>query len=90
MNMAITYGAGLEDRAKEEEMYRLALDGYERSLGKSHKATKVCVKNLAILLCWHLESKEKTRELVKEYPILLEDGGRLDKRSQDHVREFIK
>ena len=50
MNMAITYKNGLKDFAKAEEMYRQALDGYEKSLGREHEDTKRCAANLAILL----------------------------------------
>ena len=35
---------GLEDLAKAEELYRLALDGLEKSLGKDHEHTKSCAK----------------------------------------------
>ena len=64
----------LEDFAKAEEMYRVALDGNEKSLGKDHKDTKWCAYGFAILLCWKLMSKEKTKELVKGYPHLLLEG----------------
>ena len=74
MNMAIVYKDGLKDFTKAEEMYRLSLDGYERSsLGKDHEETKRCARNLARLLCWNLKSKEKTRELAKRNPHLLND-----------------
>ena len=45
---------------------------------------------MVIILCWHLESKEKTRALIKEYPVLLEDGGGLEREYQEHLRNFIK
>ena len=73
MNMAMTYGDGLGDRVKDEEMQRQALDGYEKSLGKQHERTKRCALNLAILLAGTLQDKEKTRELIKEYPHILQD-----------------
>ena len=50
--MALTYVDGLKDFAKAEEMYRVALDGYERSLGKDHEYTKSCAENMAQLLEW--------------------------------------
>ena len=50
MNMAGTYKDGLKDFVKAEKMYRQALDGRERSLGKEHEKTKNCVRNLNILL----------------------------------------
>ena len=40
----------MKDFTKAEEMYRLALDGYEKSLRKDHEDTKQCVGNLAELL----------------------------------------
>jgi len=89
-NMAITYQLGLKDFTKAEEMLRLVLDGSERSLGKEHGETKRCAKNLAIILCWNLKSKEKTRALIKEYPVLLEDGGGMEREYQDYLREYIK
>ena len=74
MNMSITYGDGLGDRVKEEEMYRQALDGYERSLGKQHKDTKRCARNLACLYqASQMNSKPKMTELVKEYPHLISE-----------------
>eukprot|EP00518_Triparma_eleuthera_P017650 CAMPEP_0197550956 /NCGR_PEP_ID=MMETSP1320-20131121/4373_1 /TAXON_ID=91990 /ORGANISM="Bolidomonas sp., Strain RCC2347" /LENGTH=44 /DNA_ID= /DNA_START= /DNA_END= /DNA_ORIENTATION= len=36
----------LKDFVKAEEMYRLALDGYEKSLGNKHEDTKRCARNL--------------------------------------------
>ena len=45
MNMANAYQDVTKDFTKAEEMYMLALDGYERSLGKEHKRTKECAKN---------------------------------------------
>ena len=67
MNMAMTYNR-CEDFTKSEEMYRLALDGYVKTLGKGHKDTKQCAKNMAILLIQDLEDKDKIRILVKEHP----------------------
>ena len=72
-------------RSREE-----TLDGHEKSLGKDNKDTKNCARSLVIILCWHLESKEKTRALIKEYPVLLEDGGGLEREYQEHLRNFIK
>ena len=77
MNMAVTYMDGLKDFTKAEQMYRQALDGFEKSLGKDHEDTKRCARNLAILLFQGLKDKTKTRELVEEFPHLLEEGGGL-------------
>ena len=41
-NTANTYSDALKDYAKVEEMYRFALDGYEKSLGKDQEWTKEC------------------------------------------------
>ena len=41
---------GTKDFAKAEEMYRRALDGHEKSLGKDDGETKKCAGNLKILL----------------------------------------
>ena len=71
MNMAVTYMDGLKDFVKAEHMYRQALDGWERSLGKEHEDTKRCAMNLAILYFQGAPSKEKLRELVADYPYLL-------------------
>ena len=51
-------------------MYRLALDAYEKSLGKDHEYTKKCARNLGILLAQELKDN-KTRELVNDYPHLM-------------------
>ena len=73
MNTANTYSDGLKDYAKADEMYRCALDGYERSLGKGHKDTKRCARNLACLFqASDMHSKPKT-ELVKDYPHLMSE-----------------
>mmetsp|Transcript_14880 Transcript_14880/g.29649 ORF Transcript_14880/g.29649 Transcript_14880/m.29649 type:complete len:85 (-) Transcript_14880:51-305(-) len=72
MNMAKTYRDGLTDYVKAEEMYRQALDGREKSLGKEHEHTKGCARILAVLL-GHKREKEKTRALIKVYPHLLQD-----------------
>ena len=50
INIATVYMDGLKDFSKGEETTRLALDGYERSLGKDHAHTKRCARNFAILL----------------------------------------
>ena len=50
MNIATLDMYGLKDVAKAEEMNRLALDGYEKSLGKNHDRMKMCARNLAVLL----------------------------------------
>ena len=48
--MANMYSGGFKNYTKAEEMYRHALDGYEKSLGKDHEHTKRCARNLAIVL----------------------------------------
>ena len=70
-NMGNIYAGGLKDFVKAEEMYRQALDGRERSLGKEHEDTKSCAKNLAILYFQEAPSKEKLRKVVTGYPHLL-------------------
>ena len=48
-------------------MYRLALDGYEKSLGKAHEWTKGCAGNLAQLL--ELQGRKKEcLQVVDNYP----------------------
>lgn len=89
-NIASAYRDGLKDYTKAEEMYRIVLDGYEKPLGKDHWLTKKCAWNLSILLWRKLKSKEKTRALIKEYPVLLTDDGGLGKANQDALRDFIK
>ena len=69
-NMAITYGDGLGDQAKEEAMYGLALDGYEKSLGKDHKYMRKCARNLATLLEKIGIRKEDLRKALDDYPHL--------------------
>ena len=63
---------GFEDFVKAEEMQRLALDGYEKSLGKDHKHTKWCAWNLAVLLAQSSKDRRNMRELVREYPHLMD------------------
>ena len=46
-------GAGRHDgggAANADVMYRVALDGYEKSLWKDHRYTKNCAKNLVVTL----------------------------------------
>ena len=54
-------------------MYRLALDGKEKSIGKSQKDTKSCAFRLGVLYAQELASIARTRELVDSYPFLLVD-----------------
>ena len=62
--MANTYNH-LEDSPKAEEMYRLALDDYAKSLGKDKEDTKECARSLAGMLLQGAPSNEKSRALVK-------------------------
>ena len=66
MYMANTYAGGLKDFTKAEEMNRLALDGYEKSLGRDHDDTKRCARNLVFNYCSGPPSVEKFRWLMKE------------------------
>ena len=50
MNMAIVFMDRLKDFTKAEDMFRLAVDGYKKSLGKDHVSTKRSARNLAIML----------------------------------------
>eukprot|EP00518_Triparma_eleuthera_P007253 CAMPEP_0182487048 /NCGR_PEP_ID=MMETSP1319-20130603/47705_1 /TAXON_ID=172717 /ORGANISM="Bolidomonas pacifica, Strain RCC208" /LENGTH=132 /DNA_ID=CAMNT_0024689157 /DNA_START=427 /DNA_END=825 /DNA_ORIENTATION=+ len=72
MNMAITYEEGLEDFPKAEEMFRLALDGYERSLGKVHKGTKNCAFNLARLID-EQGRQDDLKKVLTAYPHIVDD-----------------
>ena len=72
MNIAAVFMDGLRDLTKEEEMSRLALDGYKKSLGKDHEGTKKCAENMAQLLGFELEVKENTQQLLHIYPHLLD------------------
>ena len=40
MSMGVIFDVGMKDLAKAEEMYRLALDGHEKSLGKDDQDIK--------------------------------------------------
>lgn len=50
MNMANAYMLLNGDFTKAEEMLKLSLHGYEKSLGKEHDSTNKCAKYLAIYL----------------------------------------
>ena len=63
--MTNMYASGMQDFTKAEEMFRIALDSHEKSLGKEHDKTMKCARNLAIVLARELEDKEKMRELAK-------------------------
>ena len=58
-------------------------------MGKDYEHTKTTARNLAVLLCWELEAKEKTRVLYSEYPALLEDAAGFEREHQDALRDFI-
>ena len=69
-NMAGAY-TNMDEIAKAKEMYRIALDGNEKSLGKGRQRTKDCPFNMAGL--YHelkLNNKGKTKDLVARYPHL--------------------
>ena len=68
--LGATHTNGLKDFAKAEELFRLALDCRERTLGKGHESTIDCVKNLVLLVARELKDKEKTTALVARYPEL--------------------
>ena len=70
MNMAGIFTDGLKDFTKAEEMFRHALDGYEKSLGKDHERRKRCAKNLAVLLEKIGTRKQDLRNMLDEYPHL--------------------
>ena len=67
MNIDAVYTDGFKDITKAEEMYRLALDGHEKSLGKDHDRMKMCARNLNILLEEIGRLSEKAK-LEKIYP----------------------
>ena len=84
MNMANAYCVGLKDFANAEEMYMLALDGYEKSLGRDHEDTKQCATNLAKFHVIDVPNKENFREIVKRYPFL-----QTDPMMGPHIRTFL-
>ena len=72
MNMANAYQVGLKNSTKAEEMYRQALDGHEKSLGKDHDHVKNCARNLARLFqASAMISRLKTTELVQLFHHLM-------------------
>ena len=54
-------------------MYRQALDGHEKSLGKEHEDTAMCARNLAILLENIGTRKEDLQKVLDDYPHLAQD-----------------
>jgi len=85
MNMATTYSEGLKMHRHAELLYCKALDGHERALGKDNEETKKCAMGLAILYYQELKDKQMTKNVVKEYPHLLNEG-----RLGECLREFIE
>ena len=81
MIMAVAYMDGTKDFTKAEEMFRLALDGREKSLGKDHERTQERAFNLAVLYFQDIPSRRKLTWLITKYPHLLQDpaGGELFK-----------
>ena len=47
MNLAIMYKTGLHDFVKAEEMYRQALAGYTKALGREHNDKMLSARNLS-------------------------------------------
>ena len=72
MSMAVAFTGVTKDLTKAEEMYRLALDGFEKSLGKDHRRTKKCAEVLARFYVV-VQPDELKREVVEAYPFLLTD-----------------
>ena len=64
---------GLMDFAKAEEMYRLALEGCEKSLGKDAMFTKECVQNLARLL-ERIGRQTDLQKVLNEYLYIEDDS----------------
>ena len=62
------HGRSYPNFEKVEEMFRLALGGFEKLPGKDSRNTKHCAENLAQLLGVDLQDKEKTQELAQRYP----------------------
>ena len=65
--MANMYSGGFKNYTKAEEMYRLALDGYEKSLGKDHEDTQRCAFNLNIFL-EDMGRLDENTALEEQYP----------------------
>ena len=42
-----------------------------------------------VMMFFHITSNEKTRELIEEYPVLLEDGGGFEREHRDNLRDFV-
>ena len=55
-------------------MFRQALDGYEKSLGKDNKDTKLCARNLACLL-EEQGRQDDLQKLLTAYPHIYSDEG---------------
>ena len=68
--MGVTFQVGSKDFKKAEEMYRLALDGYEKSLKKDHEPRrKYCPFNLAFMLREQGRQDDLQKVLI-EYPYI--------------------
>ena len=67
LNVAITYEDGLKNFEKSEEMYRLALYGNEKSLGRDHENAKRCARGLAVLLQMQ-ELQADLQNVLNAYP----------------------
>ena len=68
MNMACAYQVGLNDFKKVEEMFRLALDWREKPLGKDHRDTIMCARDLAILFFQGAPSEGEIKAANHEVP----------------------
>ena len=70
-NMVFVYKARLKGFTKVEDIFRLALDGYEKSQGEDREDTKRCVMSMAALYC-EKNDGVKMRALVARYPHLVQ------------------
>ena len=84
-NIATLYTEGLKDFPKEEEMCRLAPDGYERLLVKDADEPKGCARKMVRLHVIDQQDKDKATAMVKAYPFLMADPV-----TGPHVRKLLR